>query len=146
MTAAAPATPAPLEWRYNPWRERPLLAATALAFALGSLALLVSLGESWVLTIGLGTAAVASFAPLFTVAHCRVADGEVARRGPLGWARRPWAVVRRARLTRRGLLVSPYAEPHWLDVHRALYLPLPAAAAELADELQRELSAHGFAR
>lgn len=143
--SAAPA--AVLEWNYNPWRERPALAGTALAFALLCCAVLISLRESWVLTAGLATAAVASLAPLFTPARCRVGDEDLARQGPLGWARRRWRDVRRARLTPRGLLVSPYAEPHWLDAHRSLFLPLPhAATAPLTAELESRLAAHGLAR
>lgn len=144
--AAADSAP-PVEWSYNPWRERPALAGTALVFALGCCAVLISFRESWVLTAGLAVAAVASLAPLFTPACCRVGEEDVARRGPLGWAKRPWRDVRRARLTRGGLLVSPYAEPHFLDVHRALFLPLPAAGeGPLTAELESRLSVHGFAR
>ena len=137
----------PVEWSYNPWRERPGLAAVAVLFALGCCAVLITFRESWVLTTGLAIAAVASLAPLFTPARCRVDEADVARRGPLGWARRPWRDVRRARLTAGGLLVSPYASPHWLDAHRALFLPLPSAArGSLSVEIQTRLSAHGLAR
>lgn len=136
-----------IEWRYDPWRERPALAASALVFALACCVLLVALGESWVLTAGLAIAAVASLAPLFTTARCRVGPDDLARQGPLGWARRPWRDVRRARLTRAGLLVSPYAEPHWLDIHRALFLPLPGArGAPPTEALRRVLSEHGLDR
>ena len=148
-TGAAPAGAgaSSLEWNYNPWRERPLLAMTALLFALACCAVLISFRESWVLTTGLAIAAVASLAPLFTPARCRVGGEDVARRGPLGWARRPWRDVRRARLTRGGLLVSPYAAPHWMDVHRALFLPLPSAEeGPLTAELESRLSVHGLAR
>lgn len=142
--AEAPAVEPALEWTYDPWRERPALAGAALAFALLMCAVLVSLRESLILTAGLALVAVAALAPLFTRARCRVAGGELARRGPLGWDRRPWRDVRRARLTRGGLLVSPYPEPHWLDAHRALFLPLPRAAGALPDDLARRLDAHGF--
>jgi hypothetical protein len=142
----APAT-ASVEWSYNPWRERPRLALVAVLFAAGGCALVISFRESWVLTVGLAIAMVASLAPLFTPARCRVGDDDVARKGPFGWARRPWRDVRRARLTPGGLLVSPYAAPHWLDLHRALFLPLPSATREpLTTELQNRLSAHDLAR
>lgn len=141
------AGPPPLEWSYNPWRERPGLAGTAVAFALLCCAVLISLRESWVLTAGLAVASVAALAPLFTPTRCRIGGEGVARQGPLGWARRPWRDVRRARLTPGGLLVSPYAEPHWLDVHRALFLPLPhGATGPLTAAIQSRLGDHGVGR
>jgi hypothetical protein len=145
--SAAAAVAPPVEWSYNPWRERPALAGTAVAFAVLFCTVVISLGESWVLCAGLAIACVSALSPLFTPTRCRVGEDDVARHGPLGWARRPWRDVRRARLTGGGLLVSPYAEPHWLDVHRALFLPLPrAATGPLATAIQSRLSDHGFAR
>jgi hypothetical protein len=141
MTAAAeqragrsesPAAPAaePLEWSFNPWRERPGLASLALVLVLGACALVASLRESPVLTLGLSLAAVASLSPLFTPTVCRVDGDGVARRGPLGWSRRTWADLRRVTLGAGGLFVSPYLRRTWRDAHRALFLPLPAARSE----------------
>jgi hypothetical protein len=119
-----------LEWRFNPWRERPGLASLALVLAVGACALVASLRESLVLTLALSLAAALSLSPLFTPTVCRV-DGEgVARRGPLGWSRRAWSDLRRVALGPGGLFVSPYVRRTWRDAHRALFLPLPAARSE----------------
>ena len=135
----------PVEWSFNPWRERPARSALAALLALGLCVLVLSWRESIVLSAALCMAAVASLSPLLTPLECRVDHDGVARRGPLGWERRRWSEIRRAVLRRAGLLVSPYAAPHWLDGTRGLYLPLPAATREaLAPSIAPHLQRHGF--
>uniref|UniRef100_A0A832MMF1 PH domain-containing protein n=1 Tax=Eiseniibacteriota bacterium TaxID=2212470 RepID=A0A832MMF1_UNCEI len=153
MNATPPGTDAgrdggaPLEWTYNPWRERPGLAVAGTALALGVCAVVGALGEGPLLSAGLAAAGVASLAPLFVPARCRVGADGVARRGPLGWSRRPWAAIRRAVAGPGGLLVSPYTRRHWLDPWRAMFLPLPSARrAVLLAALRSRLEDHGLGR
>jgi hypothetical protein len=135
------------EWTYNPWREHPWLAAVGAALALGLGALVGSFGESPVLSIGLAGAGVAALAPRFAPTRCRVGSDGVARRGPLGWSRRRWVDIRRARLGREGMLVSPYPRAHFLEPYRALFLPLPGDRREaLGAALRSELHARGLGR
>ena len=61
----------------------------------------------------------------------------VARRGALGWDRRRWSDLRRAVLRRAGLLVSPYARPHWLDADARLVLPFPPRPARALVRVDR---------
>lgn len=151
MTGArAPATEAggtgaPLEWTYNPWRERPGLATAGGVSALLLCVLAAGAGEGPILTLGLCVAGVASLSPLFAPSRCRVTEDGVARRGPMGWSRRPWRAIRRAAAGPGGVLVSPYARRHWLEPWRSLFLPLPAGCRDaLLPELRARLAEHGL--
>lgn len=136
---------APVQWSFNPWRERPLRSGVAALFALGLCALVLASRESWVLSVALCLAAVTTLSPALTPLECRVDDDGVARRGPLGWERRRWSDLKRAALRRGGLSVSPYARRHWLDETRGLYLPLPSAIRDaLAPSITPHLQRHGF--
>jgi len=135
-------TTAALEWRVNPWRERPRAAATAAAGGLGACVLVVSLGEATLLSAALCLAVLGALSPLLSPAECRVDDEGVSRRGPFGHERRAWRELRRAHAAPDGLLVSPYAASHWLDATRGLVLPLPrgdreALLAGIAPHLER---------
>jgi hypothetical protein len=146
--AEAPGAEVPepaLEWSFNPWRERPAAAGLASAAALGLCLVILSLGESTVLTLALCLAAVGALAPLIGPIRCRL-DGEGAGRlGALGWERRRWTEVRRCALRRAGLLLSPYSRAHWLDSYRGLFLPLPAREREaLLPEIRPRLALHGL--
>ena len=143
--APAAGAHAPVQWSFNPWRERPLRSWLAALFALGLCALVLASRESWLLSVALCVVAVATLSPALSPLECRVDDDGVARRGPLGWERRRWSDLRRAVLGRGGLIVSPYARRHWLDETRGLYLPLPSAIREaLAPSIAPHLQRHGF--
>ncbi|MGH3054255.1 MAG: hypothetical protein ACRDL7_04670, partial [Gaiellaceae bacterium] len=143
IPAAAPVPP--VEWSFNPWRERPARSAAALMVALGCCLVVLVGRESWVLSVALCMAAVATLSPALTPLACRIDDDGVARRGPLGWERRRWSELRRAVLKRAGLRVSPYATRHWLDETRGLFLPLPSAASDaLVPSIAPHLARHGF--
>jgi hypothetical protein len=143
---AAEAIPAEaLEWTFNPWRERPGLATLAGVLALGMCAILVTLGESTLVTAALAIAAIASLSPALAPARCRVDAQGAARGGPFGWQRRPWSDVRRAVARPAALVLSPYASRHWLDPYRALFLPLPALERDrLLTQLRPVLAHHGL--
>jgi hypothetical protein len=136
---------APIEWSFNPWRERPRVAALAAAFALLCCLLVIGAHVSFVLTLGLCIAAAGSLSPSLTPLQCRV-DGEgVARRGALGWEKRTWSEIRRGVLTAAGLLVSPFAKRNALDPYRGMFLPLPATGgAQLEQRIRPILERHGF--
>lgn len=136
---------APVEWSFNPWRERPGRSAAAALLALGLCVLVLAWRESVVLSAAVCLAAVASLSPALTPLACRVDDDGVAKRGPLGWERRRWIDLRRAALRPRGLRVSPYRTRHWLDETRGMFLPLPSSSsATLAPSIEPHLHRHGF--
>lgn len=143
-----PAAPVPpLEWATNPWSDQPLRAGLGAVLALAGCVLVLSLREPAVVSIGLCIAVAAAFAPLYVPAQCRLGADGAAVRGALGWTRRGWSEIRRAVPGPRGVLLSPYAAPHWLDAARALYLPFPSAHREQLRSGAREwLEAHGHAR
>ena len=132
----------------SPWRERraAAVAAVGCALALWGLAVLALPGQPLPAAL-LGIAALGALAPGMAVTRCRV-DGEgVARRLVLGWDRRRWRDIRRARLGPGGLFVSPLAEPGALDRFRGLFLPVPGAPSErepLLEALRREVVRHGL--
>ncbi len=147
--AAAPGSDleaeAPLEWSFNPWRERPGLSALAAVAALAMCVAVLRLEQAPLVTAALCMAAVAALAPLLGPSRCRIDARGVARRGPFGWDRRPWGEVRRARLRRGGVLISPFLRPHWLDPYRSVFLPIPSRArAMLLPEIAPRLARHGF--
>lgn len=132
----------------SPWRERPLAALAAVLVALGLWLVLVRLlpGAGTTATV-LGLLLLASLAPGMAPTRCRVDADGAARQVLFTWERRTWAEVRRARLTERGLFVSPLGRPGRLDRFRGLFLPLPARPPQdgaLLDALRRELDRHGL--
>ena len=141
--AASDAPPAPLEWSWNPWRERPRRATVALAFTLGVWLLLAALGKAPLLATLLGLAVGGTLSPFLVAQRCRIDAERVAVRGAFGWERRAWTPIRRARLGADGVLVSPFARRRRLDAFRALFLPVPAAGRErLLGSLRRHLERH----
>jgi hypothetical protein len=141
----APRAEEPLEWGFNPWRERVGASALAGVGAFGLCLGVLSLDLALLPSAGLCLAVVSALAPVLAPARCRVDRDGVSRLGPFGWARREWAAIRRGVTGDAGLLVSPFARPHWLDVHRALFLPFPASQRlPLAEETARRLALHGL--
>ena len=138
-------TLAPLEWSYNPWRDRPGRAAVALSAALGCCVIAVSLRLPAVPTLLLCVVCVATLAAGFLPVRCRLDDGGVVRRSAWVSERRAWDQLRRAVKRPDGVWLSPYRSRHWLDPYRALYLPFPdGAAAPPAETLDRILASHGL--
>jgi len=134
-----------LEWSFNPWRDRPGRAIAALAFAVGLGVLVGTLGEPPLVRIGLGLVTLSALTPMLVPARCRVDEAGVARRGLMGTARRSWNELRRGVAAPAGLLVSPYAKPHWLDTYRGLLLPMPPSRRDvLLADLAPRLRVHGL--
>ncbi len=133
-----------LEWSVDPWREFPLRAATGIlaAAALGLLAVRwapVPLA-GWALALAL----LALLAPAYLPVRCRVDASGLGRRLGLGWERRAWKEIRRARLTAQGLYVSSLRHGGPLEPFRGLLLPLPRAASpSLQAALARAIESHG---
>jgi len=138
-------TSRPLEWSFNPWRDRPLAAAAAALMTLGMCLLVASLSEPALVRAVLVLALLGTLSPVLSPARCRVDEQGVHMRGPFGTARRRWSELRRAAPRPAGLLVSPYARPHWLDPYRGLLLPLPTRGREdLLAALRGRLEEHGL--
>jgi hypothetical protein len=134
-----------LEWSFNPWRDRPLAAWAGVLVTLGMVLLVASLGEPPLVRILLGVLMLGAISPAIAPARCRVDEAGVEMRGPFGTARRRWDELRRVAERPAGLLVSPYARPHWLDSYRGLLLPVPARErAALLGALRGRLVAHGL--
>jgi len=138
----------PLAWSVNPWRERPVAAAGAIVVALGLWLLVLRLlpGERGTATL-LGVLVLLSLSPGMAATQCRVDAAGASRRVLFTWERRSWEQIRRARLGRRGLFVSPLERPGRLDRFRGLFLPLPGRAGAswgLEAALRRELDGHGL--
>jgi hypothetical protein len=139
MTATA------LEWSFNPWRDRPLAAGAGALMALAICLVVATLGEPLVVRVALGLAVLGTLSPALSPARCRVDEDGVQRRGPFGTVRRPWGGLRRAAKRPAGVLVSPYARPHWLDPYRGLVLPLPSRGRDaLLADLDARFHDHGL--
>jgi PH (Pleckstrin Homology) domain-containing protein len=138
-------TPGPLEWSFNPWRDRPLAAAAAVLMTVGMCLVIASLAEPPFVRLVLGLAVLGTLSPVLSPARCRVDDEGVEMRRPFGTARRRWSELRRVSTRPAGVLVSPYARPHWLDPYRGLVLPMPAQGREsLLAALRGRWEAHGL--
>lgn len=124
-TEAAPPG-ATVAWIYDPWRERPRVAAAALVSAVALCALVVAAREPFLLAIGLCAFCLAAFAPALAATQVRLDAEGAARRSLFGWERRRWADVRRVDELPAAVVLSPYPRRHWLDATRALALPVPA--------------------
>ena len=137
-------TASPLEWSYNPWRDRPGRAAVALVAALACCLVATSLRLPGVATLVLCVVCVTALAAGFVPVRCRLDESGVVRRS--GWfaERRRWRELQRAVRRADGVLLSPYRSRHWLDPYRALFLPLPHGTPPLAEDLDRMLSSHGL--
>ena len=127
-----------LEWSFNPWRERPLAACAGAVMTLGICLLVASLAQPLLVRLVLGLTVLGTLSPALSPARCRVDEQGVEKRGPLGTERRAWGALRRSATWSAGVLVSPYARPHWLESYRGLVLPLPARGR---DALLAELTA-----
>jgi hypothetical protein len=127
--AHAPESAPPVEWSFNPWRERPGRAGVAAGVAVAMCVAVAALGIPMLVTLGLCLATLGALSPAFSPSRCRLDDAGAGRRGPFGWERRRWSEIRRAHAGRRAIVLSPYAHPHRLDAFRALVLPLPTRTA-----------------
>jgi hypothetical protein len=148
--AAAGATPVTaagvaLEWSFNPWRDRPLAAVAAALMTLALCLVIGTLREPPLVRAILGLAILGTLSPALSPARCRVDEQGVAMQGPFGIARRRWSDLKRVASRPAGVLVSPYARPHWLDAYRGLLLPVPKEARDaLLAELRGRLVARGL--
>ncbi len=147
MTTASaedtPGSPAVVEWTFDPWSERPGAAGIAALGVLAMWLMIALAGLPLLLALALGAFAGSRLLPAFIPAACRIGADGAERRGLLARQRRGWPDVRRIDDVPIGVLLSPFADRHWLDTTRALTLPMPGARrAELRDRVRACWSSH----
>jgi len=136
---------AALEWTFNPWRQNLPNALLGTLTALGIMVLITGLGLPPLAAGALALVFLGAVQPALVPARCRVDEEGVARRLAFGWERRPWSCIRRARVGRNGLFVSPLRHSSVLASFRGLWLPVPPAAPPtLVAELRLRLAQHGL--
>jgi hypothetical protein len=141
LGAAAP----PLLWSHRPWRDEPWRAAVGLVAGIALALLAVRVTPVPLAGWALALALLAMTGPAYLPTACRVDAGGVARRIGLGWERRTWESIRRARLGSAGLYVSTLARGGPLEPFRGLLLPLPRRPdPDLLAALRDALVTHGY--
>jgi hypothetical protein len=133
-----------VSWTFDPWRERPRVAAIGALAVLAFWLAIVWLRFPLVIAVALGGVAAAPLLPAFVPAACSVSPAGASRRGLLVTVERAWRDVRRIDDVPVGLLLSPFARRGWRDATRALTLPMPAPRrAELRGLVRGLWGAHG---
>ena len=133
-----------MSWTFDPWRERPRVAAIGALAVLAFWLAIVWLRFPLVIAVALGGMAAAPLLPAFVPAACSVSPAGASRRGLLVTVKRAWRDVRRIDDVPVGLLLSPFARRGWRDATRALTLPMPAPRrAELRGLVRGLWGAHG---
>lgn len=125
VPATSQDAPPGVEWTFDPWTERPRAAAVAALAVLAMWLMIAWAALPILIAVLLGVFAALPLLPAFVPASCRVGPSGAERQGLLLAARRSWADVRRVEDVPVGVLLSPYAQRHWLDATRALTLPMP---------------------
>ena len=135
----------PIQWSYNPWRERPVRAWAAVAWLMLGFLLLAGLGLPWGVRLGLSLAFAASLGSALLPGTYRLdPSGVTLGVGPFA-RHRPWDDMRRAVRSSEGVLLSPFATRRWLDAYRAVFLPLPRRGdPALTERVIRLLVEHGL--
>lgn len=132
------------EWTFDPWAERPVAASLGALAVLAMWLIIATSGFPWLVALGLGVAAASPLWAAFARADCRVDARGAARRGVLGWVRRPWDGIRRIDDIPVGLMLSPSIRRHPWEAVRALVLPMPGPRrAELAAQVRECWRLHG---
>jgi len=119
----APDAPEALEWSVWPARERPWAAAVLLA-SLAVLGVLIAQGTGdRVLGVAAPLFILASVGSFIARTRYRLTSESIEVRA-LGVSRaRPWAEMRRARVDRDGVFLSPFEKRTWLEAYRGVRLP-----------------------
>jgi len=140
----------PLEWKVNPWTERPgRCAIFVITMTLVEVALQRT-GVEPLTRVALSAVLLIILGPAYLPLKLRVDDRGVTRTLVGVAETRPWDRVRRARLDSAGLWISSETRASVLDSFRGLWLPLPARPrsgslhAHLAASLKRRLDARGL--
>src|SRR5262245_52585045 len=84
-----------VEWAFDPWSERPVVAGVAALAVVAMWLILAACRFPWLMAIAQGIVVASPLVPAFVPSRCRLDEGGAARRGLLGWIRRSWADVRR---------------------------------------------------
>ena len=114
-----------MSWTFDPWRERPSVAAIGALAVLAFWLAIVWLRFPLLIAVALGGMAAAPLLPAFVPAACSVSPAGASRRGLLVTVKRAWRDVRRVDDVPVGVLLSPFSRRGWRDATRALTLPMP---------------------
>jgi len=127
-----------IEWTAHPAKRRPQDVMLAMCvIALTAWAVLVGLRSPWLAACA-AVMLVVAIAPFLLPTHYRLdADGIAERRLFVTRSRR-WSELKRVELGRAAALVSPYAQPRWLDRYRGLVLYLDGADRDGVVRVLRE--------
>ena len=104
---ATPQVALPVEWSFDPWADRPVAASLATLAVVALWLLIATGGFPLLIAVALGVVVASPLSPAFVPAACRIESSGAARRGLLGWVRRPWSAVRRVDEVPVGVLLSP---------------------------------------
>ncbi len=127
-----------IEWTVHPARRRPqdvMLAASVIA--LTAWAVLVGLRSGWLAAVA-AVMLVVAIAPFLVPTRYRLDDTGIAERRLFVTRARRWSELRRLEIGRAAALVSPYAQPRWLDRYRGLVVYFDGADRDAVVRALRE--------
>ncbi len=127
-----------IEWTAHPARRRPQDVMLAVCvIALTAWAVLVGLGSPWLAAVA-AVMLVVAIAPFLVPTRYRLDDAGIAERRLFVTRARRWSELRRADIGRTAALVSPYAQPRWLDRYRGLVVRFDGADRDAVVRVLRE--------
>jgi hypothetical protein len=130
-------------WTAHPAKRRPRDLFLVLAVVLLTAGAVLASLESLLLTVLSAVFLVIAVAPFLFPTHYTLTDLGVSERRLWRHKVRQWADLRRLQVGAGAALVSPFAQPHWLDRYRGLILMLDGADRDQVIEILRERMARG---
>jgi len=126
------------QWTVHPAKQRPRDVILVIAVLLLSTGAVSASLQSLFLTALAAVFLMVSVASFVFPTHYRVTDEGVSEQRLWRRRRRRWCDLRRIHVGCRGVLVSPFARPHWLDRYRGIVLVFDPAVAGDSSNGQRE--------
>lgn len=114
-------------WTAHPARSRPRDVALLVAVTFLTAGAVLAAFESLLLTALAVVIIVVGVAPFVFPTHYQLTDDGVEERRLWGTRSRSWADLRRVQVGPGAALVSPFANPTWLDRYRGMILYLDGA-------------------
>ena len=116
-----------IQWTAHPAKRRPQDVMLAIAvITLTAWAIMVSLDSAWLALVAAAMLLVA-IVPFLVPTHYTLDDSGIAERRLFRTRVRAWSQLRRADVSARVVLVSPYRQARWLDRYRGLVVYLDGA-------------------